>query len=88
MTVLGVIAASTGIAGALDIGATGLVMRAQCVPFPRLLRFVASGALGPSAMGGGGWSAGVGLALHFLIAGVWATLYAIAGDAWPRSAVP
>jgi hypothetical protein len=83
MTSIVGIALSAGVAGTLDIAATGTVMRAQGVPFTRLLQFVASEALGPSATEGGGRTAGVGLALHFLVAAVWATIYAIAGDAWP-----
>jgi hypothetical protein len=81
------IALSAGVAGTLDIAATGSAMRAQGVPFTRLLRFVASGALGPSAMEGGGRTAGMGLALHFLIAVVWAGVYAIAAGAWPVTLV-
>ncbi|HEY2018141.1 MAG TPA: hypothetical protein VGH38_31765 [Bryobacteraceae bacterium] len=77
------IAASGAVAGVLDISATGAVMRAQGVPFARLLRFVASGALGPSALEGGAGTAGFGLALHFLIAGLWAFLYYVAADRWP-----
>ena len=83
MTAVEVIALSAGVAGTLDIAATGTVMRAQGVPFTRLLRFVASGGLGPSALEGGRRTAGIGLTLHFLIAVACAVVYGIASGAWP-----
>jgi hypothetical protein len=83
MSAVEAIAVSGAVAGVLDICATGAVMKAQGVPFGRLLQFVASGALGSSALEGGGRTATVGLALHFLIAGLWAFVYSVAGSAWP-----
>ena len=83
MTAIEAIAVSAGVAGTLDIAATGTLMRAQGVPFTRLLQFVASGALGPSAMEGGRRTAGLGLALHFLIAVVWGGIYGVAAGASP-----
>jgi hypothetical protein len=40
-----------------------------------VLRYVASGALGPSALAGGGKAAAIGLGFHFLIALIAATVY-------------
>jgi hypothetical protein len=85
MTGIEAIGLSAGVAGTLDIAATGTVMRVQGVPFTRLLQFVASGALGPTAMEGGARTASMGLALHFLIAVVWAVAYRIAADPWPAT---
>lgn len=83
MTAAGVIALSGCTAGVMDICATGGVMRAQGVPFVRVLRFVASGALGGAALEGRAGTAAIGLALHFLIAGLWAFVYYAAADTWP-----
>ncbi len=52
-------------------------------PFRRLLQFVASGALGPSAFEGGIGTAIAGLALHFVVAGIWAAIYFTLADRWP-----
>ena len=76
------IALSALVAGTLDITATGALMKAQGVPFRRLLQGVASGALGRSAYEGGSRTAAIGLALHFLIAAFWATLYCAAAAQW------
>jgi hypothetical protein len=59
MTTVESIALSAGIAGVLDIAATGTVARTQGVPFQRLLQFVASGMLGSRAFEGGGSAAGL-----------------------------
>lgn len=83
MTSLLAIALSALIAGTLDIAATGSLMRAQGTPFRRLLQFVASGALGPSALEGGSGTAIAGLALHFGVAGIWALIYFTLADRWP-----
>ena len=57
------------IAGTLDICAAFLTawLRRGVTP-GGVLRFVASGLLGPAALTGGAQTAAVGLALHFLIA--------------------
>ena len=57
------------IAGTLDICAAFLTawLRRGVSP-AAVLRFVASGLLGPAAFTGGGKTAAIGLALHFLIA--------------------
>jgi hypothetical protein len=57
------------IAGTLDISAAFLTawLRRGISP-AAVLRFVASGLLGPAALTGGAKTAAVGLALHFLIA--------------------
>jgi uncharacterized membrane protein YagU involved in acid resistance len=83
LTAGGLILLSGGVAGILDIGATGLVMKAQGTPFRRLLQFVASGALGPAAFEGGRRTAAAGLVMHFLIASGWALIYCAAADLWP-----
>ena len=75
MTGVDIIALSACLAGVLDISATASVMYAQGVPISRLLQFIASGAFGPSAFDGGKRMAGLGLLLHFLIAGIVATVY-------------
>jgi uncharacterized membrane protein YagU involved in acid resistance len=83
LTTIEIIGLSGCVAGVLDIGATGLVMKAQGTPFRRLLQFVASGALGPAAFEGGSKTAVFGLLLHFLIAWIWALIYWAAADQWP-----
>jgi uncharacterized membrane protein YagU involved in acid resistance len=77
------IAWSGGVAGVLDLCATGSLMLAQGVPVRRMLQFIASGALGQKAFEGGTRTAATGLALHFLVAGIWAVAYFIAGGWWP-----
>lgn len=83
MAALESVAVSALVAGTLDIAATGAVMRAQTVPFRRLLQFVASGALGGSAFEGGAGIAAVGLVLHFLVAAIWAAIYYVSARVWP-----
>src|ERR1700744_5076609 len=83
LTSLLAIVFSALLAGTLDIAATGSLMRAQGTPFRRLLQFVASGALGPSAFEGGVGTAIAGLALHFGVAGIWAVIYFTFVDRWP-----
>lgn len=67
------------IAGVLDI--TGACVyawiRAGVTPV-RVFHSVASGLLGPAAFEGGTKTAALGLALHFLIATIWATVFYIA----------
>jgi hypothetical protein len=74
---------STLVAGTLDVSATGSLMRAQSVPFHRVLQGVASGALGPAAFDGGSSTAAVGLTCHYFIAFVWAAIYWIVSRRWP-----
>jgi hypothetical protein len=83
MTAAASIAVSAGVAGILDIAATGALMKAQGVPFTRLLQLVASGVLGGRALEGSGKTAGIGLLLHFLIAAVWAVIYYAASGRLP-----
>lgn len=57
------------VAGTLDICAAFLTAwLRRGVPPGAVLRFVASGLLGPAALTGGAKTAAIGLALHFLIA--------------------
>ena len=83
MVAIWTITLSAVLAGALDISATGLVRRSEGVPFRRLLQFVASGMMGTAAFEGGANTAAIGLALHFLIAAIWAALYFSAANYWP-----
>jgi hypothetical protein len=83
MVAVWTITLSAVLAGALDISATGLVRRIEGVPFRRLLQFVASGMMGTAAFEGGANTAAIGLALHFLIAAIWAALYFSAANSWP-----
>jgi uncharacterized membrane protein YagU involved in acid resistance len=83
MGAIGTIAVSAAVAGALDIGATGLLRRAEGVPFRRLLPFIASGVMGTAAFEGGSGTPALGFVLHFLIATIWAALYFSAANYWP-----
>lgn len=67
------------IAGALDItyACVHSYIRRGTRP-TAVLRYVAGGALGPSAFAGGAKTAALGLAFHFLIALVAATVYYLA----------
>lgn len=78
-----VILLSACLAGVLDLSATGILRVSQGTPFERLLQFIASGALGPSAFNGGKKTATIGLAFHFLIAVVAAALYFEVSRAMP-----
>ena len=71
------------IAGTLDICAAFLTawLRAGIGP-AALLRFVASGLLGPAALQGGAEIAVLGLALHFLIATIWTIVFYLASRKW------
>jgi hypothetical protein len=72
------------IAGTLDICAAFLTAwwRAGIGPGP-LLRFVASGLLGPAAVAQGGVKVALlGLALHFLIATIWTVVFYLASRKW------
>ena len=67
------------LAGILDITATGLkVVVFGSGTARRLLQGIASGLLGPAAFEGGWPVAGLGLIIHFTIAGVWAAIFAFA----------
>ena len=71
------------IAGTIDICAAFLTawLRRGVSP-AALLRFVASGLLGPAAFTGGAKTALLGLALHFLIATVATALFYFASRKW------
>jgi uncharacterized membrane protein YagU involved in acid resistance len=69
------------LAGVLDILAAFLMSWPR-VPPVRVLQYIASGALGPSAFRGGAATAAVGLALHFVIAFAAAALYVAASRRW------
>jgi hypothetical protein len=65
-------------AGALDIADALIFHGARGVAPWRVLQAIASGLLGRQAFSGGGWTATLGLGLHFLIATSAAALYALA----------
>ncbi len=71
------------IAGTLDICAAFVTawLRAGVSP-GGVLRFVASGLLGPAALQGGAETAILGLALHFLIATIWTIAFYLASRKW------
>lgn len=56
------------IVGAMDITSAIIMAVSRGATAMRLLQFVASGLLGPSAFNGGVMTAAIGLALHFVIA--------------------
>lgn len=67
------------IAGAIDITyACVFSYLRRGIPPARILKSVASGALGPAAFEGGTTAAALGLGLHFLIALIWAAVYYLA----------
>ena len=72
------------VAGTLDIAyACTFWALKRGVPAMRIFQSVASGLLGESAFEGGGWTAALGLALHYFIAlSMSATYYLVAGW-WP-----
>jgi hypothetical protein len=63
------------IGGAMDITAATTVSAIYGRPPLVVLQSVASGLLGNNAYNGGAFSAALGLALHFLIATIWAFIY-------------
>jgi hypothetical protein len=66
------------VAGALDIADALVFNGARGVAPHRVLQAIASGLLGRDAFAGGTWTAGLGLALHFLIATSAAAVYCVA----------
>jgi hypothetical protein len=71
------------LSGALDLTATGTLVKTQGIPIERLLQTIASGALGPSAFHGGKRIATAGLLFHFLIAFAVASVYYAASRRMP-----
>src|SRR5215217_1318671 len=71
------------VAGTLDICAAFLTawLRRGISP-ATVLRFVASGLLGPTALTGGAKTAAAGLALHFLIATIATVVFYLASRKW------
>lgn len=69
------VALAGGLAGALDLTFAFIFYGHQGVPPARLLRGIAAGVLGPSAFTAGPWSAALGAALHFAIAGCAAFIF-------------
>jgi hypothetical protein len=71
------------IAGVLDITAAIVIYAFRGVAPIRILQSVASGLMGPAAFTGGGKTAALGLALHFLIATTAAAVYFLASRRLP-----
>ena len=69
------------LAGVLDILAAFLMSWPR-VPPGRVLQYIASGALGPSAFRGGAATAAAGLMFHFVIAFAAAAVYVAASRRW------
>jgi hypothetical protein len=73
------------VAGTLDIlYAFALSYFRSGVTPARVLRFVASGALGRDALQGGAWTAAAGLAFHFLIAFLATAVFFAAATLLPK----
>ncbi len=81
---LRVVLAAGLLAGVMDITAAFLHAGARGVGPLRVLQAVASGVLGPASFGYGLGAAALGLALHFLIAHIWAAIYYVASKAASR----
>jgi hypothetical protein len=75
MTGFVAISAAALLSGILDLSATSTVMKAQGMPFERLLQGIASGVLGKSSFQGGKKTATLGLFFHFFIASVATLIY-------------
>lgn len=74
------IARATLIVGSLDIClALGVQFLATGgINLVRILHTIAAGLIGPAAREGGAATAALGVGLHYLIAGIWTMLFAIA----------
>jgi hypothetical protein len=75
MNALKVISLAGLISGSLDILVTSTLFKLKGGTYQRILQFIASGALGPSAFDGGKKTAAAGLAFHFFIALCVAAVY-------------
>lgn len=64
-----------GLCGVLDLTAAIVQWRIRGVSPVRIMQSIASGLLGRSAFEGGAATAALGVALHFFIALVWATVF-------------
>lgn len=72
------------IAGVLDIAFAISFAAYNGVAPVRLLQIVASGVLGNAAFSGGIGTAGLGLACHFGLSFIWATLFLLVAQRVPR----
>jgi len=66
------------VSGAVDILAAFASYTAQGATVPGILKYIASGLLGPAAMQGGAEMAWVGLLCHFLLTTAMAAIYLVA----------
>jgi hypothetical protein len=66
------------IVGVLDITSAFIVSGLKGATPTRVLQGIASGLLGPDSFKGGFKTAALGLAIHFLIATIWTTVYFVA----------
>src|SRR5688572_33439504 len=72
------------VAGTLDIAYACLFWAIKSgVPAERILQSVAAGLLGPASFQGGGTTAALGLALHYVIAFAMSLVYYLAARQWP-----
>jgi hypothetical protein len=76
-------AACVLVAGTLDISDALLFYGIRGTPPRVLLQAIASGLLGPSAFHGGAPTALLGLAIHYFITFVWATLFVVSSLKFP-----
>jgi hypothetical protein len=77
--------------GVCDITAACIVYGMKGATPARIFRSVARGLLGAEAAKGGTGTAALGLALHFVIAFIWATIYVVASRRIPmlvKHAIP
>lgn len=68
------------VSGAVDILGAFASYTAQGATVQGILKYIASGLLGPAAMQGGSGVAGVGLLCHFTLATAMAAIYVVAAD--------
>jgi hypothetical protein len=72
------------VAGTLDIAYACLFWAIKsAVPAERILQSVAAGLLGPASFQGGGRTAALGFALHYLMALSMSVVYYLAARHWP-----
>jgi len=80
--IFGTIAVAGLTAGTLDISAAFIQVRSLGWPPARVLKYIASGVLGPDAMNGGAGTAALGLLFHFVIAMTAAAIFVTIASRW------
>ncbi len=71
------------VAGALDIVGAFASYTSQGATVDGILKYIASGVLGPAAMQGGAPVAGLGLLCHFALTTAMAAVFLAAASRWP-----